>query len=569
MREIEGIGASKGISIAPAYCLAEPKLVFDLQGSQGPKIEEERFKKSITNTEVQLMLIYESTKKHMGEQKAAIISAQQLVLEDPAWTSAILDHINKGSSAEKALIEVADRYIALFAAMEDDYMKERAADIQDLTKRLLANLSGVKLPDISLIQTEVILVTDDLLPSLTVQLDKRYIKGIVTNIGGVTSHSSILARSLGIPAVVGTKKGTMEIEHGVSLIVDGEKGKIFIDPTEEIKRFYMSKQKVLEEREDLLRSYLSVPSTTLDGYTVHVVANIGEAKDIEAVHANGGEGVGLFRTEFIYMNRNRLPTEEEQFQVYQTVLSKMGNKPTVVRTMDIGGDKEVSYLNLPKEMNPFLGYRAIRISLDRQHIFRTQLRALLKASMYGNLKIMFPMVAALEEFRMAKSILLEEKQKLLIEGTPVSEDLEIGMMVETPAAVMISDLFSQEADFLSIGTNDLIQYMFAADRMNEQVSYLYQPYHPAILRAIKLIVDAAHSNGKWVGVCGEMAGDQIAIPLLVGLGIDEFSMNPSSILSARSQITKLNKEELTEHLEHILTLATNKEVLEYCKKHQL
>lgn len=569
MRELEGIGASSGLAFAPAYCLIEPNLTFDTNGTQNPEIEMERLKESISNTKKQLKLIYDSTKQFMGEQKAAIIAAQELVLEDPTWLTSISDQIKLGNKAEMALTMVADVYAASFAGMENDYMKERVADIRDVAKRMLSNLLNVNLPDLSLIQSEVILVVDDLAPSLTVQLNKQYIKGIVTNIGGKTSHSAILARSLDIPAVVGTKRGTIEIEHGISLIVDGEMGRVIIEPKDDIKWFYLNKQKVLVEREKDLAQYLSVPSTTTDGYTVHIVGNIGNTHDIDAVLANGGEGVGLFRTEFIYMNRSELPTEEEQLEIYKNLLLKMQNKPTVVRTMDIGGDKGLSYLGLPKEGNPFLGYRAIRISLDRQDIFRTQLRALLKASIHGNLKIMFPMISILEEFRLAKSILLEEKQKLLNEGIPFSEEIEVGMMVETPAAVMISDFFVQEVDFFSIGTNDLIQYMFAADRINEKVSYLYQPYHPAILRAIQIVVEAAHKNGKWVSVCGEIAGDQIAIPLLLGLGIDEFSMNPSSILSARSQITKLNKEELSEHLKHILTLSTDKEVSQYVKKYLL
>lgn len=569
MRELEGIGASSGLAFAPAYCLIEPNLTFDTNGTQNPEIEMERLKESISNTKKQLKLIYDSTKQFMGEQKAAIIAAQELVLEDPTWLTSISDQIKLGNKAEMALTMVADVYAASFAGMENDYMKERVADIRDVAKRMLSNLLNVNLPDLSLIQSEVILVVDDLAPSLTVQLNKQYIKGIVTNIGGKTSHSAILARSLDIPAVVGTKRGTIEIEHGISLIVDGEMGRVIIEPKDDIKWFYLNKQKVLVEREKDLAHYLSVPSTTTDGYTVHIVGNIGNTHDIDAVLANGGEGVGLFRTEFIYMNRSELPTEEEQLEIYKNLLLKMQNKPTVVRTMDIGGDKGLSYLGLPKEGNPFLGYRAIRISLDRQDIFRTQLRALLKASIHGNLKIMFPMISILEEFRLAKSILLEEKQKLLNEGIPFSEEIEVGMMVETPAAVMISDFFVQEVDFFSIGTNDLIQYMFAADRINEKVSYLYQPYHPAILRAIQIVVEAAHKNGKWVSVCGEIAGDQIAIPLLLGLGIDEFSMNPSSILSARSQITKLNKEELSKHLKHILTLSTDKEVSQYVKKYLL
>ena len=569
MRELKGIPASTGVAIAKAYSFVEPILSYDQNHIQEPEIEVNRLKNSIASTKEQLQLIYAATRQHLGEEKATIFSAQQLVLEDPVWIAAIIEQINEGKNAETALTEITDMYRAMFLALDNDYMKDRVIDIQDVSKRLLADLLGVKLPDLSLIDSEIIIVAEDLTPSVTVQLNKQYVKGTITNIGGTTSHSAILARSLGIPAIVGTKTGTLDIEDGTLLIIDGEEGRIIIDPPEDVKMFYLTKQKVLEEREELLRNYLSMSSVTMDGHQVHLVANIGAPEDGKTVLSEGGEGIGLFRTEFMYMNRNRLPDEEEQFEAYQAVISKMEYRPTVIRTMDIGGDKALPYLELPNEMNPFLGYRAIRISLDRQTIFRTQLRALLRASKFGKLKIMFPMISTLEEFRTAKSILFEEKEKLLNAGVIVSEEIEVGMMVETPAAVMIVDLFAQEADFFSIGTNDLIQYMFAADRLNEQVSYLYQPYHPAILRAVQKVVEAAHLNGKSVGVCGEMAGEQIAIPLLLALGVDELSMDPSAILKARSQIAKLNHEELRKHMKHILTLATDKDVTEYVKLHLL
>lgn len=565
MLEINGIAVSNGIAIANAYCLVEPALSFEKFEISQIDAEIERLKGAVAKTKLDLEVIRESARLKFGDEKAAIFSAHLLVLEDPEMFSAIVERIKQRVNAEFALDEVSTMYIKMFESMESDYMRERAADIRDVAKRLLAHLLHIELPDYSQLSKEVIIVAEDLTPSMTAQLDKRYVKGFVTNIGGRTSHSAILARSMEIPAVVGTKSATEYIKHGSSVIVDGKSGKVIVNATEEVKKFYLAAKKDFEQEGELLQSYISLPSISADGHHVKIVGNIGSPKDIEAIVANGGDGVGLFRTEFLFMDRQELPTEEEQFTAYKKVLEKMEGKPTVIRTLDIGGDKELPYLNLANEMNPFLGYRAIRLCLDQQAIFRTQLRSLIKASAYGNLKIMFPMIATLDEFRAAKKLLLEEQQKLINDGVPISEKMEIGMMVETPSAAIIADLFAKEADFLSIGTNDLIQYTFAADRMNERVSYLYQPYHPAILRLVKMVIDAAHSNGKWVGMCGEMAGDEVAIPILLALGIDEFSMSASSILSARSQIAQLSKEKLKPHIETILSLTTTREVEEYIK----
>ena len=457
----------------------------------------------------------------------------------------------------------------MFEAMDNDYMKERAADIRDVSTRLLSHLLGVEIPDFSRISTDVIIVAEDLTPSLTAQLDKTYVKGFITDIGGRTSHSAILARTMEIPAVVGTKTATKDIVHGAPVIIDGSTGKVIMNATEEVLNEYVEKQKKSKEHRQLLAQYRSLPSVSADGHHVEIAGNIGKPEDVDMIIENGGDGIGLFRTEFLYMDRQELPNEEEQFTAYKTVLEKMQGKPTVVRTLDIGGDKTLPYLKFAPEMNPFLGYRAIRLCLDRQDIFRTQLRALLRASVYGNLKVMFPMIATLEEFRHAKALLLEEKQKLVDEGIAVSDSIEVGMMVEIPSAAVIADLFTKEADFLSIGTNDLIQYTLAADRMNEKISYLYQPYHPAIIRLVKNVIEAAHKNGKWVGMCGEMAGDEIAIPILLALGLDEFSMSAPAILNTRAQIAKLSKTELAKHLDEIFTLTTADEVEAYVKKHLL
>ncbi|WP_313802754.1 phosphoenolpyruvate--protein phosphotransferase [Cytobacillus sp.] len=568
MLEIKGVAASNGIALANAYCLVEPDLSFEKIEITNIEAELDRLQAAISKTKLELEDIRDSAMLKFGEERAAIFSAHLLILEDPEIFSALEAKINEKVNAEFALDEIAGMYAQMFESMENEYMKERAADIRDVSKRLLAHLLHIELPDYSRISSEVIIVAEDLTPSITAQLDKQYVKGFVTDIGGKTSHSAILARAMEIPAIVGTKEATKTISHGSPIIIDGLDGKVVVHPTDEIYKSYRLLEKKQTEEKELLKKYIKLPSMSADGHTVEIAGNIGKPEDVDAVLENGGEGVGLFRTEFLYMDRDELPSEEEQFNAYKMVLAKMEGRPAVVRTLDIGGDKELPYLNLPPEMNPFLGYRAIRLCLEQTEIFRTQLRALLRASVYGNLKIMFPMIATLDEFKAAKALLLEEKQKLVDEQVAVSEQIEIGMMVEIPSAAVIADLFAQEADFLSIGTNDLIQYTLAADRMNERVSYLYQPYHPAVLRLIKMVIDAAHNNGKWVGMCGEMAGDEIAVPILLGLGLDEFSMSSSSILKTRSLLSKLSKEKLAEQVKHVLMLKTSSEVEQYVKNLQ-
>jgi phosphotransferase system enzyme I (PtsI) len=417
-----------------------------------------------------------------------------------------------------------------------------------------------------MISEEVIIIAEDLTPSDTAQLNRQYVKGFTTDIGGRTSHSAIMARSLEIPAVVGTKTVTADIENGVLVILDGLAGTVIVDPSADMVKEYEEKKAAYEAQKAEWAKLVNERTVSKDGEHVELAANIGTPEDVKGVLENGGEGVGLYRTEFLYMGRTQLPTEDEQFDSYKAVLERMEGKPVVVRTLDIGGDKELPYLDLPKEMNPFLGFRAIRLCLEEQDIFRTQLRALLRASTFGNLKIMFPMIATLGEFRQAKAILLEEKAKLQAEGVVVSETIELGIMVEIPSTAVMADQFAKEVDFFSIGTNDLIQYTMAADRMNERVSYLYQPYNPAILRLVKMVIDAAHKEGKWAGMCGEMAGDEIAIPILLGLGLDEFSMSASSILQARSQILKLSKEEMNGVIEQLLNMNTAEEVEQFVRK---
>ncbi|MGD6780916.1 phosphoenolpyruvate--protein phosphotransferase [Sutcliffiella horikoshii] len=564
---IQGIPASSGIAIAKAYRLENPELSVDKKTIDNAQAEVERFEKAVEISKTELEKIKEHAHKELGADKAEIFSAHLLVLSDPELLNPIKDKIKSDSvNAEYALDETAGMFINMFEQMDNEYMKERAADIRDVTKRVLAHLLGVTVSNPALISEEVVIIAEDLTPSDTAQLNRQYVKAFTTDIGGRTSHSAIMARSMEIPAVVGTKNVMETIQNDTMIIIDGLDGVVIVDPTEEEIASYKDKQEKYEEQKKEWAKLVNEKSLSSDGQEVELAANIGTPKDVKGVLANGGEGVGLYRTEFLYMGRTELPTEDEQYKAYKEVLESMKGKPVVVRTLDIGGDKELPYLNLPKEMNPFLGFRAIRLCLEEQDIFRTQLRALLRASSYGNLKIMFPMIATLDEFRQAKAILLEEKEVLVKNGTTVNENIEIGIMVEIPSTAVMADIFAKEVDFFSIGTNDLIQYTMAADRMNEQVSYLYQPYNPAILRLVDNVIQAAHKNGKWAGMCGEMAGDPIAIPILLGLGLDEFSMSATSILPARSQLRGISKEEAASYREEILGMSTAEEVVEFVKE---
>ncbi|KON89299.1 phosphoenolpyruvate-protein phosphotransferase [Sporosarcina globispora] len=566
MSFLNGIAASSGIAIAKAYRLVEPDLSFDKKTVENADQEVERFQSALAESKGELEVIRDNANKDLGADKAAIFDAHLLVLSDPELISPIEDKIKTDKvNAESALKETADMFIAMFEQMDNEYMKERAADIRDVTKRVLSHLLGVQIANPSMIAEEVIIIAEDLTPSDTAQLNRQFVKGFTTDIGGRTSHSAIMARSMEIPAVVGTKESTKQIKNGDLVIVDGLKGLVHINPTPEAVVEYKEEHRKLEEQKAEWAKLVNEKSVSADGHHVELAANIGTPKDLKGVVENGGEGIGLYRTEFLYMGRDQLPTEEEQFESYKAVLEGMSGKPVVVRTLDIGGDKELPYLNLPKEMNPFLGFRAIRLCLEEQDMFRTQLRALLRASTYGNLKIMFPMIATLDEFRQGKAILEEEKQKLISEGTEVAGNIEIGIMVEIPSTAVMAEQFAKEVDFFSVGTNDLIQYTMAADRMNERVSYLYQPYNPAILRLVKMVIDAAHKEGKWAGMCGEMAGDETAIPLLLGLGLDEFSMSATSILKARSQISQLNKKDMEALAEKALHMNTAEEVVQAVK----
>ncbi|MRI81826.1 phosphoenolpyruvate--protein phosphotransferase [Aerococcaceae bacterium DSM 109653] len=562
---LTGIAASDGVAIAPVYLLTEPDLSFETVTVEDTAAEIARFEQAIAQTTEEITAIRDIALESLGAEEAQVFEAHLLVVADPEFTDQVKGQVESDKvNAETALKNVSDMFIQIFASMEDNpYMQERAADIKDVSERMLAALLGVKLPSPATISEEVIVIAHDLTPSDTAQLNKKYVKAFVTNIGGRTSHSAIMARSLEIPAIVGTKEITSVVKDGDLIIVDALDGEVILNPTEDEIKTYEAKGAGYAEQKAEWAKLVEAESVTKDGKHVELAANIGTPKDVVGVLENGADGVGLYRTEFLYMDSADFPTEDEQYEAYKAVLESMNGKGVVVRTMDIGGDKELPYLQLPEEMNPFLGYRAIRISLDKTDMFKTQLRALLRASVHGDLRIMFPMIATLQEFRSAKKIYDETKAELISEGVSVSETIQVGIMVEIPAAAVLAKQFAKEVDFFSIGTNDLIQYTMAADRMNERVSYLYQPYNPSILTLIKNVIDASHAEGKWTGMCGEMAGDQTAVPLLLGMGLDEFSMSATSILRTRSLISKLDSNEMAALADKAINeCATAEEVVE-------
>lgn len=558
---LKGIAASSGVAISKVYKLERPVLVVNPNFSD-VETELTVFNESLEKTKVDIEKVKTKAVGRLSDDELAIFDAHLMVASDPEFIGQIEEQIKNGSSVSAAVESVKSMFVGMFEAMEDEYFRERAADIKDVTYRLLAHTLNVKVPDLSLIDEEVIIVAYDLTPSDTAQLDRQFVKGFATEIGGRTSHSAIMARSLEIPAVVGIKGIMAHTNNDDVLILDALLGDVLVNPEKEVIDVYRNKELEYAEYRESLKQLISAESQTVDGHRVELSGNIGNAKDVVGVLENGADGVGLYRTEFLYMDATSLPTEDAQYNAYKAVLEAMGEKLVVIRTLDIGGDKELSYLKFPHELNPFLGYRALRLCLDRTDIFRTQLRALLRASVHGNLAVMFPMVATVDEFRQAKALLEEERQNLKEEGMAVSDHLQVGIMIEIPAAAVNARNLAKEADFFSIGTNDLIQYTMAADRMNQQVSYLYQPYNPSILNLIKMAIDGAHAEGKWCGMCGEMAGEELAVPVLLGLGLDEFSMSATSILAARKMVRSLNYQEMKEMANRALECGTQEEVLE-------
>ena len=563
---VKGIAASSGIAIGKVFKLESP--VISVTNALKGSVEEEkaRFTRALEKTVSDINLVKERASANLSEDELAIFDAHLMMAQDPEYASQIVDMIGEGNSADYSCKTVSDNMIAMFESMDNDYFRERAADIKDVSYRLLCNILGLQIPDLTAINEEVIIVAHDLTPSDTASLNKTYTLGFCTAVGGRTSHSAIMARSLEIPAVVGTGNILESCNNGDMMILDAIDGLAIINPDEEELVAYKAKREAFLAEKEALKVLVHQKSVTVDGHEVELAGNIGGPNDVEGVLNNGGEGVGLFRTEFLYMNSTvDFPTEEEQFEAYKAVLEGMKGKKVVVRTLDIGGDKKLDYFSFPEEMNPFLGYRAIRFCLDRTDVFRTQLRALIRASVYGRLCIMFPMIATIQEFLDAKAIFEEEKAKLVSEGVAVADKIEVGMMVEIPASAVLADQFAKHADFFSIGTNDLIQYSMAADRMSEKVSYLYQPLNPSILRLVKMTIEGAHKNGKWVGMCGEMAGDAMAAPLLLGLGLDEFSMSATSILRARKIINGLSYEEMKELSAKAVECETEAQVSELVK----
>ncbi len=561
---MKGIGASPGIAIGKALVIEENEIVIEKKAITDIDAEVKKLKDAVELSKAELTAVKEKVAKEVGEEESEIFGAHILVLEDPEFIGEAENKIkNESVNADYALNEVKDMFVSIFEGMDNAYMKERAADIKDVTGRVLRHILGIKVVDLSSLGEEVVLVAHDLTPSDTATMDKSKVLGFLTDIGGRTSHTAIMSRTLEIAAVVGLNDATKTIKDNDMIIFNGDTGEVFVNPEQSIIDEYKEKKRLFEEEKKELELLKGKESVTTDGKHVELAGNIGTPNDIEGLIKNDAEGVGLYRTEFLYMNSDKFPEEDTQYEAYKAVLEGMQGKPVVIRTLDIGGDKKLSYFEMEEEMNPFLGYRAIRLCLDKTEIFKTQLRALYRASVHGKLRIMFPMISSLEELLKAKEVCEEVKKELSDEGIEYSNDVEIGMMIEVPSAAIISDILAKHVDFFSIGTNDLIQYTCAVDRMNQKISYLYNQFNPAVLRLINLVIKNAHAEGKWVGMCGEAAGDQKMIPILLGFGLDEFSMSPISILRARRLVTSVSESDMKALASEVLSLSTSEEIEKY------
>lgn len=560
---ITGIPASPGIVFGKALVLKEEKIVLDTQKISEDQIEGEvaRFYAGREAAVEQLNSIHQRALKSLGEEKAAIFEGHLMILEDEELEEEIIDYLRSNKvNASVAASKIIDQQVEMLSEIDDEYLKERAGDIRDIGNRLIKNILGMHIVDLGDITEESILVAYDLTPSETAQLNLEKVLGFITDIGGRTSHTSIMARSLELPAIVGTNDVTARVNTGDYLILDAVNNRVYVNPTQaEIDELKTLEAKLAEEKAELAK-LKDLPAVTLDGHKVDVVANIGTIRDCEGAHRNGAEGVGLYRTEFLFMDRDQLPSEEEQFIAYKEVVEAMEGRLVVLRTMDIGGDKELPYLNLPKEMNPFLGWRAVRIALDRREILHAQLRAVLRASAFGKLAVMFPMIISVEEIRELKSVLETLKAELRAEGKAFDENIQVGVMVETPSAAVNAKFLAKEVDFFSIGTNDLTQYTLAVDRGNELISHLYNPMSPSVLGLIKQVIDASHAEGKWTGMCGELAGDERATLLLLGMGLDEFSMSAISVPRIKKLIRHVNYQEVKALADEALQKPTSAEI---------
>lgn len=567
-KDVKGIAASDGIGIAPAYLLVDPDLSYDKVKVDDTAAEYARVEKAFQDSIEELTQIKENAKDRLGEEELGVFDAHIAILSDPEMLGQIKDDIeNNHTGAEEAVDKVTTAFADMLAAMTDNaYMQERAADVKDVAKRAMSHLLGKQLPNIAGINSPVVIVAHEITPSDTSQMDAKFVKGIVTDLGGRTSHAAIMSRTLRIPAIVGSNEITTSVEHGQMMIVDGLNGDAIIDPSDNRVKEYEAKAEAFEAERAEWAKLVDAPSVSKDGKEFEIAANIGTPDDTEDAVKQGADGVGLFRSEFLYMDNDHMPSEDEQFEAYKKAVVGMNGKPVVVRTMDIGGDKPLDYMPLPKEENPFLGYRAIRICLDRPELFKTQLRALVRASEFGPVSIMFPMIATVAELRQAKAIFEEAKAEVQKDHPGLGDDVKIGMMIEIPLAALNAAQLAKEVDFFSIGTNDLIQYSFAADRGNEAVSYLYQPLNPAFLSLVKHVITSAHENGAKAAMCGEMAGDEMALPLLMGMGLDEYSMSATSILRTRSMMKKLDTKEWAGYVDEIIVnCATVEEVQDFVK----
>ena len=542
--QINGIAASDGVGIAPAYLLTKPNLSFEKYHISDPDSEKARLHYAFEKIIQKLKETKKKLVNKLNAENLAIFDTHIVILNDPEMIKQVENRItNQRLNAESAFAEVITKMIKTLQAMTgNEYMQERASDFQNIQDQVLAELEGKKLPNLRELDHPIIVVAHSIGPADTSQMDGRFVKGNITDLGGRTSHAAIMARSLQIPAIVGCNDITKKVQNGQRVIVDGFEGSAIVEPsTNDVKQYQKITDKFMNVRQQW-KKMINQPSVTADGQRYKISANIGSSVDISSAIENGADGVGLFRTEFLYMKSDHLPTEEEQFNAYRRAVEQLNGKRLVVRTLDIGGDKPLQFMPLPQEMNPFLGYRAIRITLDRPEMFRTQLRALLRASEFGKINIMFPMITTLEELRAAKKIYYEEQQKLAVDHPEIGRDIHLGIMIEVPLAALNADRLAAEVDFFSIGTNDLIQYCFAADRGNDSVSYLYQPLNPTFLKLIKHIIDAGHAHDTTVAMCGEMAGDRYALPLLIGMGLDVYSMSASSILRTRSMMKQLDSK---------------------------
>ncbi|MDI3476668.1 MAG: phosphoenolpyruvate-protein phosphotransferase system enzyme [Thermoanaerobacterium sp.] len=566
---LKGVAASPGIAIGKVFLYTKKFAEINTRNIDESMVKDEiaKFENALKLTKEQIEKIKEKTEKEFGKDKAEIFEAHLMLANDPELYDSVINMIKtEHVTADNAVNNVIEQHASMMESLDDKYLKERAVDLRDVGSRIINNLLGIVNVNLSELDEDVIIIAKDLTPSDTATMKKERVLGFATDVGGRTSHTAIMARSLEIPAVVGTGNITQNVAGGETAIVDGNEGIVIINPSDDILKEYEDKLNKYKIKIEKLKELKDLPAVTTDGKQSMLVANIGTPKDVDGALKNGAEGIGLFRTEFLYMNRNDFPSEEEQFEAYKYVAEKMNGKPVTIRTLDIGGDKKLPYLNMPDEMNPFLGYRAIRLCLDEQEMFKTQLRALLRASAYGNILIMYPMISSVVEVRKANAILNEVKEELDAKGIKYDKNIKVGIMVEIPSAAVTADILAKEVDFFSIGTNDLCQYTLAVDRMNERIKDYYKPFNPAILRLIKNVIDASHKEGIFTAMCGEMAGDPLTTVILLGLGLDEFSMSASSIPNIKNIIRNVSYEKAKEFTEMVLNMSTPDEIEDASRK---